>query len=59
MSVGLFAVRLLYRFYVCVHLSKRFEISVSVTRLLSCRLSFYTCSQRLAALRRPVPESKT
>jgi hypothetical protein len=27
MSVGLLAVRLLYRFYVCVHLSKWFTLS--------------------------------
>lgn len=40
MSVGLLAVRLLYRFYVCVHLSKWFTFSQFsvVCSLLSCRL---------------------
>lgn len=39
MSVGLLAVRLLYRFYVRVHLSKWFTFSLfmSVVSLLSCR----------------------
>ncbi|MGB4897789.1 MAG: hypothetical protein WBP57_05105 [Ignavibacteria bacterium] len=33
MSVGLLAVRLLYRFYVCVHLSKWFTLSLLFGRL--------------------------
>jgi len=39
MSVGLLVVRLLYRFYVCVHLSKWFAffLFMSVVLLLSCR----------------------
>jgi len=34
MSVGLLVVRLLYRFYVCVHLSKWFTFSVYVSRFV-------------------------
>ncbi len=38
MSVGLLAVRLLYRFYVFGHLSKSFTfLFISVVLLLSCR----------------------
>jgi hypothetical protein len=40
MSVGLLVVRLLYRFYVCVHLSKWFTFSVYVVRFLVVVSSF-------------------
>jgi len=41
MSVGLLAVRLLYRLYVCVHLSKWFTffLFMSVVSLLLCRFT--------------------
>ena len=42
MSVGLLAVRLLYRFYVCVHLSKWFTFFSVFSRLFLVVVSSFT-----------------
>ena len=52
MSVGLLLVRLLYRFYVCVHLSKWFTFSVFLSVIFCRVVVFYACTQRFAATRR-------
>ena len=51
MSVGLLLVRLLYRFYVCVHLSKWFTFSVFLSVIFCRVVVFYACTQRPAACR--------
>ena len=47
MSVGLLVVRLLYRLYVCVHLSKWFTFSVFLSVIFCRVVVFYACTQRL------------
>ena len=45
MSVGLLVVRLLYRLYVCVHLSKWFTFSVFLSVIFCRVVVFYACTQ--------------
>jgi hypothetical protein len=65
MSVGLLVVRLLYRLYVCVHLSKWFTFSCLYRSFLCCTVVLYTCCQRLCfcsgafSKPRPVPRNQT
>ena len=47
MSVGLLAVRLLYRFYVCVHLSKWFTFFSVFSRLFLVVVSSFTLAGNL------------
>ena len=50
MSVGLLAVRLLYRFYVCVHLSKWFTFFSVFSRLFLVVVSSFTLAGNVLRL---------